>query len=284
MKKILKLIYNLLDAIYLNLDKPLIKGENSLQLLPSFNNRKGGKISYAEWAHDIGVFKTLILQHTLQCKSPDILDVGCGRGFLGIASSFIVKDKGSYVGIDINKQAIEFCRKNYKEDNMNFIHLDHYNAYYNNSGDVIQQPWPIEDYSKDLITALSVWTHLNEQHAYFYMKEVERVLKTNGKAIITFFCLDDLYKKMVDQPNINFGRYYKALPNPPIFNSEAYDSKNWFYPKWANVPEEVIAVTRKGLEILLKKCGLRITEEYPGKWKEIPGLYLQDIFVLEKVK
>jgi len=284
MKKILRSIYNLLDGIYLNLDKRLIKGENSLQLLPSFNNRKGGKISYAEWAHDIGVFKTLILQQTLQSNSPEILDIGCGRGFLGIASSFFVKEKGSYTGIDINIKAIEFCKKHYEKENMNFVHLNHHNPYYNIANEALPKPWPIDDNSKDLLTALSVWTHLSEQHAKFYMNEVKRVLKTNGKAIITFFCLDEYYRNMLNQSSTSFGMYYKALSNPPIFSENAYNSSNWKYPKWAKMPEEVIAVTRDGLESLLKNSGLRIVEEYPGKWKEIPGLYLQDIFILEKVK
>lgn len=284
MKKILKLIYNLLDTIYLNLDIPLVKGENSLRLLPSFNNRKGGKISYAEWAHDIGIFKTLILQNTINCESPEILDIGCGRGFLAISSAFLVKEKGTYTGIDINKNAIEFCKKHYKNENMSFIYLNHHNPYYNDVNSVLPEPWPIDDNSKDLLTALSVWTHLNEQHAKFYMNEVGRVLKTNGKAIITFFCLDGHYENMLSQSSVSFGKYYKALPNPPVFSEDAYGSSNWKYPKWAGVPEEVIAVTIDGLKVLLKNAGLRITEEYPGKWKEIPGLYLQDIFILEKVK
>jgi predicted SAM-dependent methyltransferase len=44
-----------------------------------------------------------------------------------------------------------------------------------------------------LVTALSVWTHLNEADARFYFKEISRVLKPDGKAIVTFFLLDEQY-------------------------------------------------------------------------------------------
>jgi len=87
---------------------------------------------------------------------------------------------------------------------------------------------------------------------------------------------------MVNQSPPHYGKYCRALPNPPIFNEKAYESNDWFYPVWAKVPEEVIAVTREGLETLIEKSGLKIIQKYPGKWKEIPGLYLQDVFILEK--
>jgi len=282
MKKILKFFYDLFDQLYVKTDKRFIKGENSLRLLPNFKNRQGGKISYAEWAHDIGVFKTLIFQQTRAHQSPHILDIGCGRGFLGIASSFIVKESGTYTGIDINKKAIEFCQKHYQQKNMDFIYLNHHNPYYNDNKSNLPEPWPVKENSKNLVTALSVWTHLDEDQSYFYLNEVNRVLKPGGKAIITFFCLDQYYETMLNQSPPYYGKYCRALPNPPIFNKKAYESNDWFYPDWAKVPEEVIAVTREGLETLIKKSGLKIIKEYPGKWKEIPGLYLQDIFILEK--
>jgi ubiquinone/menaquinone biosynthesis C-methylase UbiE len=85
---------------------------------------------------------------------------------------------------------INFCLSHFHADNYRFIHFDVANASYAGHQNAQLKNWPVEDKSQDLVTALSVWTHLNETDALFYMKEVRRVLKDDGKAIITFFHLD----------------------------------------------------------------------------------------------
>ncbi len=73
LQKIARLIpYKLLDKFYLSLDKPQILRTKNLQLIPPESNRRGGKHSYAEWAHVIGItdhgFKEMVSKSGLTLK------------------------------------------------------------------------------------------------------------------------------------------------------------------------------------------------------------------------
>jgi SAM-dependent methyltransferase len=134
----------------------------------------------------------------------------------------------------------------------------------------------------DFVSALSVWTHLNEEDARFYLSEVHRVLKPNGKAIITFFLLDELYEQGVDMRSPRQGRYHMTSQDRWIFDRPAYGSDAWFHPAWVRLPEVAIGVTRAGLDRLLSSSGLELVEYYPGNWKETPGPFFQDVLVFRK--
>ena len=176
----------------------------------------------------------------------------------------------------------DFCRSHFKFGNYNFIHLDVANPTYASAQSSQLKAWPAQDASQDLVTALSVWTHLNETDALFYMKEIHRVLKKDGKAIVTFFVLDDDYKNSLTRRSDQIGRFHNTNQNGWIFNVNAYGSENWFTVPSARTPEDAIGVTEKGMDILLKNSGFKIKQYYPGNWKENPGVFFQDILVLEK--
>ena len=276
--------YHFLDSLYISLDRKHIRRTRNIRLIPNENNRSGGKYSYAEWAHVIGIFQTLMYMHLDVKEDNAILDVGCGAGLLGIASEPFLGKKGRYVGIDVSKKDIEFCHSHYPSRQFSFIHLDVKNPAYaphkKNGG----KKWDIEDNSFDLVTALSVWTHLNEGDAKFYFKEISRVLKSNGRALITFFLLDDLYKKSLDARTKAKGRFHMTFQDKWIFDQSAYGSEAWFSPIWAKPPESAIGVTREGLNSLMIESGLNRIAFYPGNWKEVPGVFFQDVVVFEKAQ
>ena len=49
-----------LDRAYLSYDRQHILRANNIVLIPSYSDRRGGKRSYAEWGHVIGIFQTLL--------------------------------------------------------------------------------------------------------------------------------------------------------------------------------------------------------------------------------
>jgi SAM-dependent methyltransferase len=212
-----------------------------------------------------------------------ILDVGCGTGLLGISSEPFLGEKGRYVGIDVMENDIKFCRNHYPPSSFEFIHFDSSNPAYAPSQKSKRLKWNLEDERFDLVTALSVWTHLNEEDALFYIKEVNRILKIGGKAIITFFLLDDLYERSLKIRSSEKGKYHFTSQNMWIFDKPAYDSEAWLCPKWAKVPESAIGVTNVGFERLITESELELIKHYPGNWKEIPGVFFQDILVFQKV-
>ena len=68
-----------------------------------------------------------------------------------------------------------------------------------------------------------------------------------GKAIVTYFLLDETYRKSLGTRSKKEGRFHRTLQNKWIFDQPAYGSSMWYCPKWARVPEAAIGVTETGL-------------------------------------
>jgi SAM-dependent methyltransferase len=271
-----------IDRVYVASDKWLLRRTRNLRLVPHCGHRRGGKVSYGEWCHVIGIFQTLLYMHLDRERGNRILDIGCGTGILGIASEPYVQDEGKYIGIDVRKADIDFCNKHYREDHFLFQHLDVANPTY-----AAQQPgerrrWDIDDVSIDLMTALSVWTHLNEEDAVYYFREIDRVLKPGAKAIVTFFLLDHEYYEGREERSDRSGRYHSTRQDLWIFEVPCSASGEWFHPRWARQAEDAIGVTPTGVNRMLEGTGLELRETFAGNWKERPGIFFQDVLVFEK--
>ncbi|ACD84122.1 SAM-dependent methyltransferase [Methylacidiphilum infernorum V4] len=273
--------YRALDKAYLELDKTHLLRTRNLRLIPTEENRRGGKYAYGEWAHVIGIFQTLIYQNLDKKEENLILDMGCGTGLLAIASEPFLGEKGAYYGVDVRLEDIEFCSRHYDSQKFHFIDLKAKNPHYAPLGE--EKPkLPFEDDFFDLVTALSVWTHLSEEDSLFYFSEISRVMKRKARAIVTFFLLDESYEKTLPLRTKETGKYHMTEKNRWVFNKKAYGSGYWFCPEWAEVPEEAIGLKEEALQLLLKESSLKICRYYPGNWKEIPGVFFQDVVIFEK--
>lgn len=90
-----------------------------------------------------------------------ILDVGCGTG----ANLEMLADFGNSEGVDVSDDALEFCRKKGLK-----VHKG------------LAESLPFEDESFEIVTALDVVEHLDDDVAG--LKEMHRILKTGGKTLI----------------------------------------------------------------------------------------------------
>jgi SAM-dependent methyltransferase len=129
-----------------------------------------------------------------------VLDVGCGAGRLAIPLTQYLNDRGDYDGMDINAEMINWCRENIskKYTNFHFQHSDIYNGFYNPHGKrrAAEYEFPYAGDSFDLVFLGSVFTHLLPAEVDHYLSEISRVLRGGGRAMISFFLLENgLLKK-----------------------------------------------------------------------------------------
>ena len=275
----------LLDWLYLPLDKQYVLRTRNIRRIPKIKRRYGGKKSYAEWAHTIGIFQTLIHLHLDNKNQLRMLDIGCGTGLLAIASEPFLQTGGHYLGIDVRRSDIKFCKAHYPAEQYSFQHLDVHNSAYAPRQPENKARWDVADHSQDIVMALSVWTHFNEEDAIFYFHEIDRVLKPGGKAIVTFFLLDDAAQAQQDniRQRKSGSRYHSATQQNWVFDQPSSPSRQWFHPAWVIQPEDAIGITLDGLAQMQEKTTLRHIHTYPGNWKEQAGVYFQDILIFEKL-
>lgn len=103
-------------------------------------------------------------------SKPDyyLLDYGTGAGY---GSKVMAGQYKTYYGVDVSGNAIEHAREQYVGKNVNFIKL-------NKDGKV-----PFSSEKFDLIISFQVIEHVEK--VQLYLSEIFRVLKKNGKALIT---------------------------------------------------------------------------------------------------
>lgn len=99
-----------------------------------------------------------------------VLDFGCGPG--GVMRNF--KDAPAscqLYGTDIDSESISWCKK----------YLPHIRWSING----YQPPLPFADNTFDLIYAISVFTHLNEEFQHSWLRELRRIAKPGATIILT---------------------------------------------------------------------------------------------------
>ena len=122
-----------------------------------------------------------------------VFDFGCGCGRLARRLLVQRPRPSRYVGIDINRPMVEWCRTNLTpvDPAFEFQHHDVWNLGLgpeNTRQDTA--PLPVMDQSVSLFIAHSVFTHLYKNQTEFYLSEIARVLTDDGVARTTWFLFD----------------------------------------------------------------------------------------------
>ncbi len=121
-----------------------------------------------------------------------VLDFGCGCGRL--ARQFLQQrpPPRHYLGIDRHAGMIDWCQSNLAPAGRGFAfrHHDAFHPHLNPGGAKDPLPFPAGERSMSLVIAWSVFTHLLEAEATFYLGETARVLADDGAALTTWFLFD----------------------------------------------------------------------------------------------
>jgi SAM-dependent methyltransferase len=133
-----------------------------------------------------------------------VFDFGCGCG--RVARQLILQRPvpATYVGIDLHKGMIEWCQQNLSPvaPNFHFYHHDVFNVAFNPGHEKpLSAPFPAGDSQFTLVNALSVFTHLTQEQAEYYLRECARVLLPTGVLHASWFLFDKADHPMMDESN-----------------------------------------------------------------------------------
>lgn len=203
--------------------------------------------------------------------SSSVLDIGSGIGRIAIPMMDWLK--GPYTGFDAVKAGVNWCRKNISSRRPNFFFqfVDLRNDLYRHKGrNAAHFDFPFEPKSFDFICAISVFTHLLPEETENYFRQIRKVMKPGGYAVLTFFLTDEETHRLMAKNKdgllflYRFGHY--SLMN-------------------LSVPSANVAYQREYIYALAESNDLKIIKEIKGSWcgrEKRHYLDFQDILVLHK--
>ena len=121
-----------------------------------------------------------------------VFDFGCGCGRVARQMMQQQVAPQRYIGVDAQRISVEWCRANLTPHAPQFIfeHHDVFHEFVNPEGQLDPVRLPVPDGAVTLFIAWSVFTHLFEADASFYLRELARVLSPAGIAVTTWFLFD----------------------------------------------------------------------------------------------
>jgi SAM-dependent methyltransferase len=182
----------------------------------------------------------------------DVVELGCGCGRIARPLRDPLWDpwfEGTYVGVDIDREMIEYCRSNFPGDRFRFILSPHRSLTYahgnlHGAQDTPSKSVIADEQSKDFVYSLSLYSHLLETELIEYMQESYRVLRTNGTMFMTFFCIEHVERG---------GRW--------TFSHRRGNA----YIESTRYPEAAVAYHETFVIDLAKECGFREITVAPGR-------------------
>jgi SAM-dependent methyltransferase len=130
-----------------------------------------------------------------------VFDFGCGCG--RVARQLLQQrvQPERYLGVDLHRDMVQWCRANIapRAERFEFEHHDVHNVGFNPRARSRMASLPASDRSFTMVNAWSVFTHLIQDQAEFYLREVARILEPHGAFHATWFFMDKRYFPMMQE-------------------------------------------------------------------------------------
>lgn len=231
---------------------------NHLRVRVGVGNRiVNNQVHYLVHARDFWLF---VFSEGLAKMDSSFLDIGVGCGRF----SHWLRDynfrgrqfRGTYVGVDIDPEAIAWCRAHFDAPRFRFHLSSDASVSYHQEGHT-RAPYriPEPDGSFDLVFSNSLFTHLLEAELENYLRESHRLLKPGGTMLHPHFS--------IDYPPATFGKRH----------SFSYRMGNARVESLAQ-PEAAVAYTKDYLFDLCRRIGFASCEilHMPGGAQHQPVL------------
>ena len=230
--------------------------------IPLLSLREGGHQAYTDWCFQSGVYAGLL--GSLAETPLRVLDVGCGAGEIVAGVLQALSDDSAYLGVDIDLQLIERCRRTFGDPRARFAVISGLSPFY-----AVAQETRGESLAEicgerqwDVIIVKAVFDHLSPKDAEAYLHCCARGLAPGGLVLATFFLLDAESQRDHGAPLSARFRFDDVYPGHPGFRYSAA-----FNP----VPEAQLAIEAGRLEELLAAAELRVERVIPGTWRDPQG-------------
>jgi ubiquinone/menaquinone biosynthesis C-methylase UbiE len=244
------------------------RNQTSRILLPpeEFIQAVGGGNFQATAQHFFQIF----LNQCGLLPSHSVLDVGSGCGRMAIPLTSYLDNQTEYQGIDIVEPMVRWCVENISSrfPNFKFHHAQLKNSLYSKAGEsAAKYEFPFPDKRFDFVFLTSVFTHLKPDDTENYLGEIKRVLKKDGRVLMTFYLMTEEYQvnRKNERTRVTFD----------------YGS----HPYWVNdpkVPESISAYDETFILGKIRNSGLSIDAVYYGGWTGNKGLTWQDAIVASR--
>ena len=179
-------------------------------------------------------------------KNKKVIDIASGTGY---GTNLLASNAKNITGIDISEKAVLNSKKEYVQDNLNYL-----------IGSV--ENIPFDDNTIDVVVSFETIEHISEELQVKFLKEVKRVLKDDGIFIVSTpekhhysdirnysneFHIKEFYEKEFQDflnnyfSNINFN-YQTTLIGSNIFNkvNAKLDKKYLFNDSSKNISKEYV--------------------------------------------
>jgi ubiquinone/menaquinone biosynthesis C-methylase UbiE len=201
-----------------------------------------------------------------------VLDIGSGIGRMAVPLTSYLSNSARYEGVDIVSQGVRWCQENItpRFPNFQFQLADIFNQEYNPQGQyaAVDYKLPFSPNTFDFVFLTSVFTHMLPAEVENYLSQIQRVLKPEGQAFLTFFLWNEESKAGWEQ-----GKSTQDF----LFSEGIYRVVD------LKVPENSIAYEEVAVREILKTTGLALENTYYGSWcgREKFKSY-QDILIVKK--
>lgn len=135
-----------------------------------------------------GIVLDLLDYRLLRFPPGTVVDLGCGCGRVALQMAPWFAKAGAYWGFDTWRDGIAWAQQTVTPlyPNVQFRALGEASGYAADTAFTL----PLADGSVDAVLAASLFTHLTENAARGYLREIARLLKPGGGAYLTFFLWD----------------------------------------------------------------------------------------------
>lgn len=244
-----------------------------LSLVPPVESLFDGTSSAQQFIDFGEGFVAHILVPRARLTSSDVfLDVGCGNGSVARALTKLLSSPGRYEGLDVSADSIVWLQEHYRPHaGFRFTHANVYNKMYHADGAVTAAEYrlPYADRTFSITLLKSVFTHMLPADVRHYLKELGRVVAPGGRAVITFFLLNEESRAFVadDKDIVKMRTPWHDDPLCRVANPA--------------LPEEATAHDEARMRAYVAEAGFTVSEIVFGNWCGRPSLLgLQDVMVL----